>query len=93
MMSAAISAEVAIISNFTLNNYFTFADRRLKGIGEFITRLLKFNLVSLIGIGIKLGIFWVLTLIFGVHDLWFNLCGIAVATVWNYLLNTWWTWK
>lgn len=93
VLSAAISAEVAIISNFTLNNYFTFSDRRLGGTGVFVTRLLKFNLVSLFGIGIKLGVFWVLTLIFGVHDLWFNLCGIAVATVWNYLVNTWWTWK
>lgn len=93
ILAAALSAEVAIITNFTLNNYFTFADRRLPGVRSFLVRLLKFNLVSIIGIGFKLAVFWLLTSIFGTHDLLFNLCGIAVATLWNYLMNTWWTWK
>ena len=91
-LAAAISAEAAIITNFTLNNYFTFADRRLPGFRFFLIRLLKFNLVSITGIGIKLGVFWLLTAVFGPYDLWFNLCGIAVAVVWNYIMNTWWTW-
>lgn len=92
-LSAALSAEAAIITNFTLNNYFTFADRRLPGLKSSIIRFLKFNLVSLTGIGIKLAVFWALTSIFGSYDLWFNLCGISVAVFWNYLANTWWTWK
>jgi dolichol-phosphate mannosyltransferase len=93
ILAAALSAEFAIITNFTLNNYFTFADRRLSGVGAFLVRLAKFNLVSLIGIGLKLAVLWLLTYIFGSFDLLFNLCGIAVATLWNYLMNTWWTWK
>ncbi len=93
IVAAALSAEVAIITNFTLNNYFTFADRRLPGAKAFLVRLVKFNLVSLIGIGLKLAVFWLLTHIFGTCDLFFNLCGIAVATLWNYLMNIWWTWK
>jgi len=34
-----------------------------------------------------------LTEVFGVYYLLSNLCGIAVATLWNYLVNTWWTWR
>ena len=75
------------------NNFFTFADRSSPGVRSFFYRLLKFNMVSLSGIGIKLAVFWILTLIFGNCDLGFNLCGIAVATIWNYTVNTWWTWK
>jgi dolichol-phosphate mannosyltransferase len=93
VLAAAISAEVAIISNYTLNSFFTFADRSSGGIRSFFSRLLKFNLVCVSGIGIKLAVFWILTLIFGDFDLIFNLCGIAVATIWNYTVNTWWTWK
>jgi dolichol-phosphate mannosyltransferase len=93
VIAAAASAETAIITNYTFNNFYTFADRSKPGVRSFFSRLLKFNLVSLSGIGIKLAVFWALTLIFGSYDLLFNLCGIAVATAWNYTVNTWWTWK
>jgi len=93
LISAAIGIECAIISNFTLNDYFTFRDRRAKGGGNFVRRLGKFNLVSLGGVGINLLILWFLSGVLGVNYLVSNLCGIAVATLWNYLLNSWWTWK
>ena len=69
------------------------ADRRLPGVKTFVKRLCKFNMVSLIGIGLKLAVFWLLTSVLGTYDLLFNLIGIAVATIWNYVMNTWWTWK
>ncbi len=93
LLSAAISIETAIISNFILNNYFTFSDRRPSGIKSFFNYLLKFNLVSLVGMGINMGVLWLLTEVFGMYYLLSNLCGIAVATLWNYLVNTLWTWK
>ena len=93
LFSAAISIETAIVSNFTLNNYFTFRDRRSTGIKSFLNRLTKFNLVSLVGLGINLGIIWLLTEVLGIYYLLSNLCGIAIATLWNYLANSRWTWK
>jgi len=93
LLSAAISIETSIISNFILNNYFTFSDRRPSGVKSFFNYLLKFNLVSLAGLGINMGILWLLTEVFGMYYLLSNLCGIAVATLWNYLVNTLWTWK
>ena len=93
LLSAAISIETSIITNFVFNNYFTFRDRRSSGIKPFLSRLLKFNLVSLAGLGLNMGVLWLLTEVFGIYYLLSNLCGIVVATLWNYLVNTWWTWK
>ena len=93
LLSAAISIETSIISNFVFNNYFTFRDRRSSGIKSFFNRLVKFNLVSLAGLGLNMGVLWLLTEVLGIYYLLSNLCGIAVATLWNYLVNTWWTWK
>jgi len=93
LVSAAISIETSIISNFALNDYFTFSDRRLPGVKSFLGRLLKFNLVSLAGLAINMGVLGLLTQVFGIYYLLSNLCGIAVAILWNYLVNTWWTWR
>ncbi len=93
LLSAAIAIETSIITNFILNNYFTFADRSQPGVKPFFSRLLRFNLVSLAGLGINLAILWLLTEGLGVFYLLSNLVGIAAATLWNYLANNWWTWK
>jgi len=93
LLSAAISIESSIISNFVLNDFFTFPDRRLRGARPFLKRLLKFNIVSLAGLGLNVSVLWLLTELFGVYYLLSNLCGIAVATLWNYLVNLFWTWK
>ena len=93
LVSAAFSIETSVISNFVLNDYFTFPDRRLPKAKSFLNRLLKFNLVSLAGLAINMGILWLFTEAFGIYYLLSNLCGIAAATLWNYLVNTWWTWK
>ncbi|MFC2060177.1 glycosyltransferase [Chloroflexota bacterium] len=93
LLSAAISIESSIVSNFILNNFFTFSDRRLPGIRLFVNRLLKFNLVSLSTIAVNVGVLWLLTEVLGIYYLASEIGGIAVATVWNYLFNIGWTWK
>ena len=45
-VATALATECAIISNFTLNNFFTFTDRRLKAI-QVIPKFLQFNAASL----------------------------------------------
>jgi len=93
LISAAISIESSIISNFVLNDFFTFPDRRAKGRSQFFGRLRKFNLVSLGGLCVNMAVLWTLTSVFGVYYLVSNLFGIAAAMLWNYLVNFWWTWK
>ena len=93
LISAAISIESSIISNFLLNDLFTFPDRRARGGKNLLRRLLKFNIVSLAGLGLNMAVLWLLTSTLGVYYLLSNLCGIALATLWNYIVNFWWTWK
>ena len=91
LYSAMVSLEASIISNFTLNNLWTFKDRRLAGNNIFI-RLLKYNIACLIGIGLNLFILWLLTENLGMHYLISNLFGIIVAAVWNYSASAKWIW-
>ena len=44
--SAAFGAELSIISNFTLNNIWTFKEKKISKFGELILSFLKFNLTS-----------------------------------------------
>ena len=93
LYSAIIAIETSIITNFLLNNYFTFRGRNKPGTKPFFQRLLKFNLVSLVGLGINLGLLSLFTEVFGIYYLVSNIIAIIIVTMWNYLMNTWWTWQ
>ena len=93
LVSAAISIETAIVFNFTFHSFFSFSDRRSSTLKVFGKRLLKYNLVSLTGMAINMGILWLLTEVVGLHYLLANLCGIASATLWRYTLSLRWTWQ
>lgn len=45
-VSWLLSTELAIISNFTWNNLWTFADEKIKGAGKILPKFLQFNLTS-----------------------------------------------
>jgi dolichol-phosphate mannosyltransferase len=92
-ISSLIGIEASIISNFLLNDYFTFADRRSGKTGSFFLRLLKFNLTCGTGAAIQYGILLLLTSVVGLNYLLSNFIGIVVAFLWNYILSTFWTWK
>jgi len=95
-IAAPIGIEVSIITNFLLNYYFTFADCRGRGARSFFGRMIKFNVVSLLGAGVQYGIYLGLTRGLGweaPYDILANLIGIAVAVLWNFLANNWLTWK
>jgi len=88
-----ISIETSIISNFVLNNFFTFSDRNTGGAGGFLKRLLRFNLICVIGGLIQIAVANLLAVLLGVGDLISVLIGIVAAFFWNYLLNNSLTWK
>ncbi|MDD4322181.1 MAG: glycosyltransferase family 2 protein [Dehalococcoidales bacterium] len=92
-LSSVFAIETSIITNYLLNNFVTFKDRRVPGAKPFLINLAKFNLVSLGGLVINLGILSFFTEIIGFHYMVSNLIGIAGATMWNYFVNNWWTWK
>jgi putative flippase GtrA len=85
--ASAIAVELAVLSNYTLNNRFTFAAGRPS-----FRRLAKFNITSLGGLGVNVMIVWLLTR-HGVCLLAANLVGIAVAVVVNYTFSVAWVWR
>jgi dolichol-phosphate mannosyltransferase len=90
-LAVIIGIEVSIITNFILNDTFTFAKRRAGR--SFMGRLLRFNLICIAGAVIQWGLFMLFTRLFGVYDLLSNFIGIVVAFLWNYFINRNWTWR
>jgi dolichol-phosphate mannosyltransferase len=89
LLSSAIAIEISIITNFILNNYWTWK-RKHKG---FWKRLGQFQLVSLSALIINEGILFSLTELFGVWYLVAQLVGIVVATGVNFIVNNKWTFR
>jgi len=91
LVSSAIAIEVSIITNFLLNESWTFRDRSPEHKGLF-RRGAKFNTVSLGGLAINMSALFFLANS-GVYYLYANLFGIACAVLWNYMVNLKWTWS
>ena len=92
-VAAGVAIELSIISNFILNDRFTFQDRRRGGSNQFWQRLGKFNLIALPGVGINIGVPLLIIDHTGVYYYLAYFCGIVVATIWNYFMSTLWAWK
>jgi len=92
IISAVIATEVAIITNFILNDNWTFRDRKKLG-SKLITRLLKYNITCVIGVAIKLSILTLLTEVFGLYYIISNIIGIVTVFLWNYFGSTKWAWR
>lgn len=87
-LSAAIAVEASILSNFFLNDRFTFQDRRHHG---FWTRFSRFQLVSTATLVVNLAVF---SILHGYVGVWYLLAeGIAIVTAFaaNYAGNMAWT--
>jgi len=89
LLSGLIAVEASILSNFILNDIWTFKDRRN---GSFLSRMLKFNIARAIIIIINIGVLWALTSL-GLNYLIANLIGIIAATVFTYTSSLKWVWK
>jgi dolichol-phosphate mannosyltransferase len=91
-LSQATATGVAIIGNFTLNNWLTYHDRRLTG-WRFVRGLLSFALICSFGAVANVGI---ATLLFTQqHAGWWvaGIAGAAMSSVWNYAVTSVFTWR
>jgi len=88
-LGSVLATEMAIISNFLLNDRWTF-----RGLSERspVQRLLRFNGVALGGMAITAGILTALASYTHQHLLIANLLAVGAATGWNYVVNSRWTW-
>ncbi len=91
LLAPLISIETALISNFILNNFWTFGKRTTHS--RIRVKFLKFHLASGFSALINYSVFLALFLVFQLHDILANLIGIALAAIVNYLINSNWTWK
>jgi dolichol-phosphate mannosyltransferase len=93
--STIISAEFAIINNFLWNDFWTFGDisRRQPGKRQRLKRLLKFNIVCLMGLILQALIVNFLFNILGINKYVAKLMAIVVVTIWNFWLNLKLSWR
>jgi dolichol-phosphate mannosyltransferase len=89
LTASAIAIETSILSNFFLNDFWTFRDRRS---GHIAVRLVKFNLLMFAGLVVNLAIIYAGTTYFGIHPALANLVGIAAAFLLRYQLSVKYAW-
>ena len=91
LAAAALATEGAILSNFTLNNLWTF--RGARSGGSWARRGLRYNVFALGGLVISVAVLAALTYLLHMHYLVANIFAIGAATLWNYAANYRWTWS
>jgi dolichol-phosphate mannosyltransferase len=89
LLAGAIAIEISILSNFALNDFWTFRDRRS---GKMVTRLTRFNFLMLAGLAVNLAVLDLGTSYLGLASTVSNLIGIAVAFVLRYALSVKYAW-
>jgi dolichol-phosphate mannosyltransferase len=82
---------VAMTTNFFINNWFTYFDKRIKGL-RLITGLLTFYGVCGLGGMANVG---VASYVFGMEYTWWvsGLAGVLIGTVWNYAATSMLAWR
>ena len=95
--SAALGAELAIISNFTLNNIWTFAEKKITHPGLLFWKFFQFNLTSLGAIVIQFLVIGSTTLTFGdtavVRQLSLVFSIVFLIIPYNYTMYNLFIWK
>lgn len=106
LVATLLSIETAILSNFTFNNLWTFADRKLKA-SQLPGKFIQFNIASMGSVLIQLVINSLGELLIGLHHLFtvpvinfgidtgliFALTGIAIGLFWNFFAYNRFIWK
>jgi putative flippase GtrA len=90
VVAGAIATECAIISNFLLNDRWTFADGHDRA--PWLQRLAWYNSLTLGGLVLSVAVLGVLYQLAGLHYLIANVGAICASTLWNYGSNHRWTW-
>ena len=92
-LSLTVAIAISILTNFLLNDAWTWRDRRNRGLGAFLLRMGKYHLVAGVAGVVQWAISWSLSipLEFNVHLA--NLTGIGAGVLINFLVNHLWTFK
>lgn len=88
-----VGIEAAIISNFFMNNFFTFRDQMLQGIVKITRGFTYFQAICLVGAYINYAVALHLSHFLSVNIYLANTIGIIIASFWNYFLNAYVIWR
>ncbi|MFM7448603.1 MAG: glycosyltransferase [Leptolyngbyaceae cyanobacterium] len=93
--SKVIAAEFAILNNFFWNDRWTFGDlaRSQTGRNRRLKRLLKFNIICLMGLILNVLLLNLFFNGFGINRYLANLLAIAAVTLWNFWINLKLNWR
>ncbi len=90
----AVAAEIAVWTNFILNNKWTFGGRlQPLAWGALVRRFCAFNLVALSGIALSMGIMCALHLKAGLPLLLSNVMAVFLVSLWSFFVNCRWVWR
>ena len=92
-VASIIAIELSILSNFILNDTWTFRMEQQHAMPHWWQRLLSFQVVSLGGAAINFVLLNALAVFAGVDYRVANILGILVAFSWNFWVNRRVTWK
>lgn len=101
-----LAIEIAVVSNFILNNMWTFADRKL-AVVEYLPKFAQFNIASLGSIGIQTVVIGLGLGLIGLKNLFtlpvvgtlvntrtvFHITGILIGMFWNFFAYNKFIWK
>lgn len=92
-IGSIVGAELAIVSNFILNNHWTFKERKIYGFAQ-IRKFIQFNVTSVGAVVIQAFSVAFGTMAFGFNSYrLFYLIGVGIGLVWNYVMYSRVIWK
>jgi len=92
LIGATVAIEITIILSYVFNNAWTFQANRNTGTVEYLSGLLKTNLVRGTAIPIQLGVLYALVEWGGVMYLIANAVAIFLSGLYRFALDSQWTW-
>lgn len=90
--AAVVAIEITILLQYFVNNAWTFQASMHTTLREYLTGLLRTNLVRGTAIPIQLGVLWGLVSMLDVFYLAANVFAIGVSGLYRYALDFSWTW-
>lgn len=94
VLAGALSVQVAILSNFILNEFWTFSQytRLEPSLRHLLKRCVSFNIICLGGAVMNVGILWGTVNLLGIHPAIGIFIAVGLSTLWNFGISANITW-
>jgi uncharacterized membrane protein/putative flippase GtrA len=93
VVGGTISRVVSVLTNYGVNDAWTWGTRGDAGVYEYVVRGFKYVLTRIVGIGIGLGALVVFVELLGLHYLIANVLAVGVGIVWGFGASERWVWR